>query len=90
MDQSFIMSSCLLLQLNNSTADRHCYSAISSLERSTPVDAFGVFDHQNPTNIDEDTTILAIIIRTQFHLVPLFSVKIEMTQQPLIQFTPTD
>jgi hypothetical protein len=47
-------------------------------------------DHQNPTDIDEYTTILAIILWTQFHHVPLFVVRIEKTQQPLAQFTPPD
>jgi hypothetical protein len=32
------------------------------LERSTPLDAFLVLDHQNLINIDEDTTILVIIL----------------------------
>jgi hypothetical protein len=36
------------------------------LERSTSVDVFQVFDLQNPTKIDEDTTILAIIIEHKF------------------------
>jgi hypothetical protein len=39
------------------TADRPFYPAVSALEISTPLDAFLAFDHQNPTDIDEDTTI---------------------------------
>jgi hypothetical protein len=72
------------------TANRPFDSVVSALERSTPVDVFLVLYHQNPTNIDEDTTILVIILWTQFHHVPLFVVRIAITQQPLAQFTPPD
>jgi hypothetical protein len=72
------------------TADRPFYSKISELERSIPVNAIQAMDHQNLTNIDEDTTILAIIMLTQFHYAPLFVERIEITQQPLVQFTPPD
>ena len=71
------------------TAKRPFDSVVSALERSTPVDVFLVLDHQNPTNIDEDTTILVIILWTQFHF-PLFVVRIAITQQRLAQFTLTD
>jgi hypothetical protein len=37
-------------------------SVESALERSTPLDAFRGFHHQNPINIEEDTTFPAIII----------------------------
>jgi hypothetical protein len=70
------------------TANRQFYSKISAFERSTPVDAFIGLNHQNPTDIDEDTTI--IILGIQFHPFPLFVVRIAITQQLLVQFTPPD
>jgi hypothetical protein len=75
---------------NDLTADRPFYSAVSAFKISTPVDVFIALDHQNPTNIDEDTTILVIILRIQFCHVPLFVVRIAITQQPLAQFSPPD
>jgi hypothetical protein len=49
-------------KLNNLTADRPFYYVVSTLETSTPEDAFLALHHQNPTNIDDNTTILVIIL----------------------------
>jgi hypothetical protein len=73
----------------NISPNTHLFEAIiSSLERYIHVDAFQVFDHQNTTGIGEDTIILAIIIRTQFHHTILFVVTNAITQQPTVCFTP--
>jgi hypothetical protein len=53
---------CCCNKCNNLTDDRPFYYAISALERFIQVDAIQAFDHQNLTDIDEDTTILAIIM----------------------------
>jgi hypothetical protein len=75
---------------NKLAANRLFYSAISALQRYNQVDVIQVFDNQNITNIDEDTTILAIIMWIQFHHVTLFVVRIAITQQRLVQLTPPD
>jgi hypothetical protein len=59
---------------NNSATNRPFYPVRSAIKRSTPVDEIQVLDHQNPADIAEDTIILVIIIRTQFHHTIMFVV----------------
>jgi hypothetical protein len=47
---------------NNFKSNHPFFSTFSVLEKSIPVDAIGVFDHQNMTNIDEDPRIPVIIM----------------------------
>jgi hypothetical protein len=61
-----------------------------ALERSTFIDAFRVFDRQNPTNIDEDMIFYAFIIQTQLHHGIFVVVRIAVTKQPLVQIPPTN
>jgi hypothetical protein len=44
-------------KVNNFASDGPFYFATSELKRSTAVDTFQVFDIQNPTKIDENTTV---------------------------------
>ena len=59
---------------NNSATTRPFHPIRSALERSTLLNDIQVLDHQNPADIDEDTIILVIIIRTQFHHTIMFVV----------------
>jgi hypothetical protein len=52
---------------NNSGTTCLFHPVRSALERPTLLDEIRVLDHQNPADIDEDTIILVIMIRTQFH-----------------------
>jgi hypothetical protein len=59
----------------------------SALKIYTPVDEIQVLDHQNPADIAEDTIILVIIIRTQFHHTIMFVVTNAITCHPTVSFT---
>jgi hypothetical protein len=59
---------------NNSAFTCPFHPVRSELKRSTPVDEIQVLDHQNPADISEDTIILVIIIRIQFHHTIMFVV----------------
>jgi hypothetical protein len=64
----------LLENWNNSGTTCPFHPVRLELERSTPVEETQVLDHQNPADIDEDSIVLVIMIRTQFHHVILFVV----------------
>jgi hypothetical protein len=66
------------------------YSKISALERSTSVDTLQVFDIQNSTEIDEDTTIPDNSNGAQFHTIIMFVVTTLITPQPLVCSNPPD
>jgi hypothetical protein len=75
---------------NNSTNSFSFPLVVSALEKSTSVDAFRVFYHQIPTNIDKDMIFYAYIIQTQLHQGNFVVIRIAITQQRLVQFPPPD
>jgi hypothetical protein len=60
---------------------------MTGIGKSTSVDAFQVFDLQNPTKTDKDTTIVVSIKGEQFHHITLFVVTKLITLQQPVCFT---
>jgi hypothetical protein len=58
------------------------------LEKSISVGSFKIFDHQNPTETDEDKTIIVIVKEEQLHHFTMFAVTRLITPQPTVRFTP--
>jgi hypothetical protein len=58
------------------------------LERSTSLDEFAIIYLQNPTEIDEDTTIAVTFNEEHFRHITLFVVTMLITLQPMVRFTP--
>jgi hypothetical protein len=69
---------------NNSTTMHPFQTIISSLERSTSIDALQLFEQCNTTSIYDAMTILVSTIPMQRQRIILVHREKEITQQPLI------
>jgi hypothetical protein len=60
------------------------------LEDSAFLDAIQLFEHQNPTCIDEDTTSIVSITGSKVHHIIMFFVTNIINLQPRRRFNPPD
>jgi hypothetical protein len=74
---------------NNSKTTDPFQSVRSALERSTPLDALRVINHQNPTSIGEDTIICVSLNIAQDEQI-LSVVTNPITPQPFVRFNLRD